>query len=183
MIYHFSLAQVSIALGILAIITNGLVLWKFQQSKTFLLQLHRNYKLGIILFALAVAWTIWIVFNIDLMEYTRLRGHFIFVVLLIAGCVIKFLPDYLSVRALGILLLLAANILLDATFLRDDPARLIITVLAYVMAIVGMFHVGAPYLARDAIAWLYQNEKRARFRGIFGLVLGILLLALGIFVY
>ena len=56
-------------------------------------------------------------------------------------------------RALGILFLLAAEPLLDAAFFRTETSRLLVTVFAYLLIVVGLFWVTMPYLLRDQINW------------------------------
>ena len=51
----------------------------------------------------------------------------------------------------GILCLLAAEPLLEAAFLRPETSRLLVTMLAYLMIVVGLFWVTMPYLLRDQI--------------------------------
>ena len=100
-----------------------------------------------------------------------------------AALVIKYMPEYLSVRALGVILLLGTEVMLDSAFLRDEPIKFVITILAYVYAVLGMFWVGAPYLFRDWFAWFYEENVKARIGLIFGCVFGMLLLLLGLFIY
>ncbi|MFZ5806118.1 MAG: hypothetical protein ACOY3I_02775 [Verrucomicrobiota bacterium] len=183
MIYSFNLSQVSIGLGILLGLFYGWGLWKFDACKEWLLHAHRNYKAGLVTFVAATAWTAWLLMIMDLMEYSPQRHLFVAVVIILAILVIRYLPDYLFVRALGVLLLLGANVLLDAAFLRDEPSKLVIVVVAYGMALKGMFLVGAPYLFRDGVAWMYQHTRRAKIMYSVGMGFAVLLLLLGVLIY
>lgn len=183
LIYNFTLSQVAVVLGLFVVLASCFSLWKAEAMKKWLLNAHRNFFLGVGLFAAATAWTIWFLMAMDLMEYTPQRNIFIIVVLIMAALVIRYLPEYLSVRAMGILLLLGANVLLDAAFLRDEASKYVITVLAYLWIIEGMFLVGMPYLFRDMMSWFYKNEKRIKIAIWTKFAFGILLLALGFFVY
>jgi hypothetical protein len=58
------------------------------------------------------------------------------------------------------LLLLAAEPLLEAAFLKPGAGRLPLVLLAYAWAVAGLFCTGMPYLLRDAIAWLTRPGKR-----------------------
>jgi len=62
--------------------------------------------------------------------------------------VLRFVDEFLAVRALGILCLLAAEPLLDAAFLRYESSRLLITVFAYLLIVAGLFWVSIPYVLR-----------------------------------
>lgn len=183
MIYPFSLAHVTIALGLLYLISHGLALWKFQTCRHWLTLFHRNLYLGYFILTLATIWTVGLVATMDLMEYSHLRYLFIAIFIGLAGLTARFLPDFLSVRSLGVLLLLGANVLLDAAFLRDELSRLVITITAYIYVIIGIFLVGMPYLWRDFIAWFYNKEPRAKIGLSAGILFGVILLLLGFLVY
>ena len=93
-----------------------------------------------------------------------------------------FVPDFLAVRALGMLALLVAEPLLEAAFLREEQVRLLLVVLVYVWIIAGMFWVGMPYTLRDQISWVSATEKRWRAAAFAGLAYGALLCAGGLLV-
>ena len=69
----------------------------------------------------------------------------------------------ISARALGILFLLAAEPLLDAAFFRTEQTRLLVTVFAYLLIVIGLFWVTMPYLLRDQINWSARTNGRWRF--------------------
>jgi hypothetical protein len=73
-----------------------------------------------------------------------------------------FVDEFLAVRALGILCLLAAEPLLDAAFLRYEPSRLLVTVFAYLLIVAGLFWVAIPYILRDQINWSARSILRWR---------------------
>jgi hypothetical protein len=74
--------------------------------------------------------------------------------------VIRFVDEFLAVRALGILCLLAAEPLLEAAFFRYETSRLFLTVFAYLLVLAGLFWVTMPYLLRDQINWSAQSNAR-----------------------
>jgi hypothetical protein len=82
---------------------------------------------------------------------------------------LRFLDEFLAVRALGILCLLAAEPLLDAAFLRYEASRLLLTVFAYLLIVAGLFWVMIPYLLRDQINW--STRSAARWRCVHGVAL------------
>jgi hypothetical protein len=95
----------------------------------------------------------------------------------------RFVDEFLAVRALGILALLAAEPLLDAAFFRYETSRLVLTVLAYILIILGLIWVTMPYTLRDQITWL--SKTAARWRGLhaLGFIYGAVLIALALFRY
>jgi uncharacterized Tic20 family protein len=92
------------------------------------------------------------------------------------GLVLRFVSEFLAVRALGILCLLAAEPLLDAAFLRYEPSRLLLTVLAYLLILAGLFWVAIPYVLRDQISWSARSPFRWRCLHVMALIYGCVIL-------
>jgi hypothetical protein len=90
--------------------------------------------------------------------------------------VVSFVPEFLAVRALGALLLLAASPVLHAAFLQPQTSRLLVPILAYVWVLGGMFLVGMPYLLRDGITWATANPGRWKMASAGGVAYGALML-------
>jgi uncharacterized protein YjeT (DUF2065 family) len=103
---------------------------------------------------------------------------------LIAGVLLViFVPGFLAARGLGCLLLLAAALVIDAAFLATTPWRYVMTLLAYYWVIAGMVLVYSPHLWRDAINYVTQTPQFLALFSWPGVVFGVVLIALGIFVY
>jgi len=117
------------------------------------------------------------------MEYTRFRPLFVLGVVGLGVTSWLYVREFIAVRSLGILFLLGGDVMLDAAFLRQDIARLLVVSYAYVIIIEGMVMVGAPYLLRDAIGWGLATPLRGKFLLGAGLLFGLVLLGLGLFVY
>ena len=86
------------------------------------------------------------------------------------------MDEFLAVRALGMLLLLMAEPLLESAFLRPERSRLLLVALAYAWAVKGIFYVGMPYLMRDLILWVTKTRLRWNVMGAAGLAYGVALL-------
>lgn len=183
MIYSFTLQQISLVLGALYLLSHGLALIQPGLCRRFLLDAPRNYPLGAVLMTLATAWFTWLMASIDLMEYTPYQKIFTLVALAGGALVIFHLRELLTGRALGSLLLLVAYVLLDASFLRNEPLKLVLVTTAYVYIIAGMVLVSSPYRLRDVLQWIYQNESRPTIAAALGLIFGVLLLILGLTVF
>jgi len=91
--------------------------------------------------------------------------------------VLRFVEEFLAVRALGILCLLAAEPLLEAAFFRYETTRLFLAVLAYLLIVAGLCWVTMPYLLRDQINWSARSNMR--WHAVHGIaaVYGIAILA------
>ena len=97
--------------------------------------------------------------------------------------VLKFVDEFLAVRALGILCLLAADPLLEAAFLRPEVSRLLVTVLAYLLIVAGLIWVTMPYLLRDQISWSTRDSARWRILSGAGLLFGAAILVCAVALY
>ena len=119
----------------------------------------------------------------DLREFYYFRTGLQIVVPIFFASTFLFVDEFLSVRALGIMALLAAEPLLSSAFLRPEITRLFVVVLAYVWLTLGLFWVGMPYLLRDQIAWITKSASRFRAATIAGLLYGVTILACAVMVY
>jgi hypothetical protein len=89
---------------------------------------------------------------------------------------IKYVPDFLAVRGLSILVLLAAGPLLKAAFMEYQYPQRLFMVTAVFVAIAGAIYLAAvPYRLRDFLQWLLARPARARGLGAALLAYGILL--------
>lgn len=92
---------------------------------------------------------------------------------------IKYVPDFLAVRGLSILMLLAASPLLDAAFMQyDHPQRLVMVTGVFAAIVVALYLAAVPYRLRDFFQWLFSTPGRARACGggliLYGFVLSVL---------
>jgi len=135
---------------------------------------------GTLLVAAATLWAAWIANTTDLGEFTPIRTLIVLGSVAAGGLLWRFVPDFLSSRSLGFLLLLAAHPVLEATFLRTGPLKLGLALLAYGWALAGLFLVGMPVLHRDVIGWICARRERWTAACLGGLVYGLFLLIAGL---
>ena len=90
--------------------------------------------------------------------------------------ILKFVNEFLVVRALGIFCLLAAEPLLDAAFFHYQNSRLLVTVFAYLIVVAGLFWVTTPYVFRDQVNWTARTPARWRLLHGIGLLYGAAIL-------
>ena len=144
--------------------------------KPWLKAFPRNEKIGTVLIIIAFAWTFVIWSCMDLGEFFKIEKPV--QLILVAGCVgvIVYVKEFLAVRSLGFLMILAAAPILDSAFLKEPQTRLLIVALAYALALKGMFWVGMPYLMRDQINWVLAKDSRYKIGAIAGAVYGVVVL-------
>ncbi|MEI8292531.1 MAG: hypothetical protein WCG66_00930 [bacterium] len=177
MIYQISLQLTGLAAGLLLIFSHAAGFLKPDATIRFVRSFPRSRMAGTILLFLAATWSFLLVTGIDLGEFSKLRS--VMLLGIVAGAVLSwiYVEEFLAVRALGMLLLLAAEPLLESCALRMEPSRLLLVVLAYVWVIAGLFFVGMPYLLRDAIKIVSTREKIWRAAALAGLIYGLVLVA------
>ncbi len=160
MIYNFNLKTVGIIVGCALIIGHLLAILHAKEVKGMLKAFPRSKVMGAFLLGLATLWAFWLVATMDLGEFSNYRTLLKIVVPVAACLCFQFVDEFLPVRALGMLMLLLADPLLEAAFLRPEASRLLLVVLAYAWIIFGMFWVGMPYLMRDLIGWVLKSPSR-----------------------
>ena len=174
---HLSLAAILIGTALVGTHLLGLMAPEFcmSQARSF----PRSRVWGTLLTALTAFWLLGIAVTADLGEFSPMRN--LVVIVIAAGAVLlwKFVPDFLSSRCTGFLLLLAAHPVLETTFLQSGFLHTALALLAYGWAVAGLFLVGMPYLHRDFIGWISEKRWHWNLGCWTGILYGLLLLTDG----
>ncbi len=175
MIYQLPLQITGLAAGIFLIISHAFALVFPGPFAAWAKGFPRCRVAGTILLAIAAVWSFLLVRSIDLGEFSPLRSTMLMAI--VVGSILSwiYVPEFLAVRALGMLLLLAAEPLLESAMLRNEDSRLLLVVLSYAWVIAGLFLVGMPYLLRDAFQWVTANPLRLKAGALAGVAWGIAL--------
>lgn len=138
--------------------------------------LPRSRAWGTALLLISTVWALAMTATTDLGEFSPMRGAILGGI--VAGAVLlwKFVPDFLSSRSIGFLLLLAAHPVLETTFLQTGLLKLALALLAYGWALAGLFLVGMPYLHRDLVLWISERRWLWNLHCWAGILYGLLLL-------
>jgi hypothetical protein len=178
MIYSLKLHTAYALVGLLLIAAHALALFKPAAVRTWLRKFPRSKGWGITLLTVAAIWFFLLVWNMDLGEFTNWRQTVLIATPVAWLLTWKYVEEFLAVRALGMIVLLAAEPLLESAFLRPEPGCFFLRFLVYVGIVFAMFWVGTPYTLRDQISWVTGAERRWRAAAFAGLGYGVLLLAL-----
>jgi hypothetical protein len=178
MIYSLKLETALVLVGLLLIAGHAFALLKPATVQDGLRAFPRSKKWGTALITVAAAWFFWLVWTMDLGEFSNWRQTVLIGTPVAWLLTMKFVEEFLAVRALGMVTLLAAEPLLEAAFLRPEQSRLFLVALVYVWIVFAMFWVGMPYTLRDQISWITRDQKRWRAATFAGLAYGALLLVL-----
>jgi len=177
MIYHLSLQTAGIIAGALLILISLPGLLKPDLASTAQ-RFPRSRVAGVVLLTIDLAWSFWLLATMEMGEFSAFRKPLLIALPIGYVLAVRFLDEFLAVRALGILCLLAAEPLLEVAFLRYEASRLLVTVFAYLLIVAGLFWVMIPYLLRDQINWSARSPVRWRLMHGVGLLYGAAILTL-----
>ena len=177
MIYDLSLHTAGIITGALLVLISLPGFIKPAAVQSWLKSLPRSRVAGVALLTLVLIWSFWLLATMEMGEFSSFRRPLLIVLPIGYVLIIRFVEEFLAVRALGILCLLAAEPLLESAFFRYETSRLFLTVLAYFLIIAGLFWVTMPYLLRDQINW--SSRTNTRWHAVHGIAAayGITILA------
>lgn len=172
MIYQLSLQTTGLAAGILLLVSHTAALVDSERAMRFAKALPRSRAAAGILLAIATVWSFLMLQDLDLGEFSRLRS--VMLVAVVTGAILSwiYVEEFLAVRSLGMILLLATEPLLESALLRTEPSRLLLTLLAYLWASAGLLFVGMPYTLRDIIAWFTASPVRWKISCLGGIAYG-----------
>jgi hypothetical protein len=177
MIYHLSLQAAGFIAGLFLLLVGVSGLIKPDQSRGFAQRLPRSRATGVAFLTVDFFWTFWLLYTMEMGEFSSFRRPLLIFLPIGFFLVLKFVDEFLTVRALGIFFLLAAEPLLDAAFFRNEASRLLVTVFAYLLIVAGLFWVTMPYLLRDQINWSARTTARWRLTHALALLYGAVILA------
>lgn len=172
-------------LGIIIIAFHLWMLLKSEDAKTFLKKFPRNYPLGIVLMAIGLFW-FWLIvipenvfkspIAMDLGEFNGAKRILFIAVPIVGYLVIDRVKEFLAVRGLGVITLMAAAPLLASAWMEPATAQILVPIYAYLLLTAGLFCVGMPYLLRDVITWSTAKSSRFKSLAIAGLLYGTAIL-------
>jgi hypothetical protein len=181
--YDVSLKATAIVIGLIYILASLPGIFSTAPYLRFMRQFPRNYVIGAVLTAAAGFWFAILTATTDLGELSDWRWFLAGSGLIGALLQIIFVPTFLAVRGIAMLMLLGVCVVLDSAFLVDHPAKYVMVLLAYGWAIAGIALVASPYLLRDAINYFFRTENQCRLWCGLKAAFGLALVGLGFFIY
>jgi len=176
MIYSLTLETALLLTGLALIAAHLIALGTAEKVQSELKTFPRSSFWGTILIFAATIWAWWLVKTIDLGEFSNWRMRLEVIVPVLGFLTWRYVPEILAVRALGMRVLLAAEPLLEAAWLRPEMSRLLLVTLVYVWICFALFWIGMPYTLRDQIDWLLRTPARLKYACSAGIAYGAVLL-------
>ncbi len=178
-----SLKLVGIVIGLVWVAIHVFMLTRPEQTRTWATQFPRSRPVGLALLTVDLIWTYVLAYTMDWGEFYYLQTPVMVALPVFFFLVIQYVDEFLAVRALGILGLLAAAPVLNAAFLRPPASRLLVVILAYAWVVLGMLYVSMPHTLRDHIGWLNRSASSWKAAALAGIVYGAAVLLCAVMWY
>jgi len=160
-----------LVLGVLFLVGNSAIV-------TSLKALPRSRVATAVFFGGATLWFLWKIWTLSEADFGEYRKWLFVGFAGIAVGSFIYVPDFLAVRGLAALMLLAATPLLDAAYMEyTHPQRLWMVSAVFVGISLAIYLGAAPFRLRDFFGWLFSTSTRSRALGGFLTVYGLLLAA------
>jgi hypothetical protein len=138
----------------------------------------RSSNATLVFFGAASVWFLYRAWNLSPADFGEYHVPLFIGFALVAGLSFWCVPDFLAVRGLAALVLLAASPLLDAAYMEwSHPQRLLLVGFVYVCIALAIWLGATPYRLRDFFEWLFRTSGRPRAVGGALVGYGLLLIA------
>jgi len=174
------LGDLLILLGLLSVLV-GAVLWRCPGASRHMLQAFPRAKwAGWALTAVDVFWVTWVVRHAALGWFEPFKPLVPVLGVVVFMLIVWLLDELLAPRALGGLLLLLANPMLNSVRWHDSAWRLVVVTIAYAWVVAGALLVLYPWFFRRWAAKPLAHPQGLRVLAVAKLVAGVVLLIAGV---
>lgn len=136
----------------------------------------RSRGAAVVCFGAGALWFLYEVWTLSPADFGDYRGPLFIAFAALSILAFKCVPEFLAVRGLSALVLLAAWPLLMAAYMEYQYPQRLFMVSAVYLAIALAIWLGAqPWRLRDFLEWLFARPARARGFGILLAAYGVLL--------
>lgn len=163
-----SLTLATLITGLLLLSLGALLLVSNSAIKATLKAFPRSQTATVLFFGGGAAWFLYQVAGMSTADVIGFSTPtpFVFIFGLIALLAFFYLPEFLSVRGLSVLILVGSWPLLMSAYGRYElPQRLFMVSALYVAITAALYLAVSPYRMRDFLEWLYRAPGRARILG------------------
>jgi hypothetical protein len=175
-----TLFTVTLSAAALLLAVGAVLLWSGPLVERTAKAFPRSQLAAIVFFGAAALWFLDLLSKLGPADFGEYRQLLVIVFAAVGLGAFFVAKDFLAIRGVAILLLLAARITLDASLAYTPPpeSRVWLNAFVYVVIVLSIYLGTAPYQARDIIAWLFVKPGRARALGAVCASYGLALAAL-----
>jgi hypothetical protein len=171
-----SLLLATLLPGLLLIALGAPLLLNHSGFAAMLKAFPRSPTATVVFFGSGAAWFLYNVWHLSPADFGDFRKPLCVGFAVIALASFKYVPDFLAVRGVCTLMLVAAGPLLRAAYMEYQfPRRLFMVTLVYVGIALAIWLGAQPWRMRDFIGWLFVRPGRSRSVGAALTVYGLLL--------
>jgi hypothetical protein len=178
-----SLTAATLLPGLLLLLLGIPMLLNHSGYTAILKAFPRSVTASYVFFGIGAAWFLYAIWNLSPADFGEYRTYLFIGFLLVAILSFKCVPDFLAVRGLATLVLMAAMPLLQSAYMEyDKPQRLFMVSAVYIALLAAIWLGAQPWRLRDFFNWLFAQPSRAR--GLGGMLAGYgLVLSIVAFTY
>ncbi|ACB74082.1 hypothetical protein [Opitutus terrae] len=178
-----SLLLATLLPGLLLIALGVPLLANSSRAVAALKAMPRSQSAALLFFGAGAVWFLWNIWHLSPADFGNYRTILAIGFAAVAILAFKCVPDFLAVRGLCVLVLLAATPLLGAAYMEYQyPQRLFLVSLVYLLIALAIWLGASPFRLRDFFEWLFARAGRTRGFGAALIGYGVLL-ALVAFTY
>jgi hypothetical protein len=177
------LAIWTLGLAVVMLVLHGTCAFSPESAKRLVAAFPRHKWAGRILATGALLWAAWLVRDLPLGRFEYLKQWLYVVAPVTIGLSFVYMEELLAPRALGGLMLLCPAPILTLARLHDSPLSLVMSLVAYVLAVKGMALLLSPYLFRKVGSRVVASPATCRVMGFAGLTFDLFLVVLALAIY
>lgn len=162
--------------GIVSILFGLVFLLCRERGRAVIRRLPRSMPAAVVCFGGGALWFLFHVSQLGEADFGNIR-HWLLV--LFGGVAVMgffVARDFLAVRGVAVLILLAANEVLSAAYMQEPLARLWLVSYVYLGIVAALYFGTVPYRVRDLLDWLFAKPVRQYLFGAVFVGYGLLLL-------
>jgi hypothetical protein len=171
-----SLLLATLIPGIMLIALGVPLLLNHSSFTALLKAMPRSTRATYLFFGAGAAWFLYNIWHLSPADFGDYRKILFLAFAAVAVAAFKCVPDFLAVRGLCALMLVAASPLLGAAYMEyDHPQRLFMVSFVYLGIAIAIWLGAQPWRLRDFFGWLFVRPGRSRTLGAALTVYGVLL--------
>ncbi|MDD3178875.1 MAG: hypothetical protein PHQ04_00845 [Opitutaceae bacterium] len=162
--------------GLLLVLIGALLLWNNPVVSDTARALPRSRRAAILLYGGGALWFLARISRLSEADLIFFQSPWPVFCIFAALAILAFIyvPDFLAVRGLCILMLMVAEPLLRAAYMEyAHPQRLLMVSAVYLGLVLALYLSSVPYRLRDILEWLFRRPGRPRLLGAVLLVYGL----------